>query len=377
MTDPQVLALKAFHEAMYLATYHLSHTSERILEPLTATWRMRGKTSIKKWLFNIAPSIRMLANGIDSLCKIIKPIHLWFIESDNEAWITWSKSTEYRDCNTPLREILSEFNRVTSTTTVPQLNGWSDDSSYHAIALEHTRRFLRVVLDTACPLVLKSLQDFMIPSQLDLLRNSQRRAQEEWLKNLFAGEPSTDRTKLDEFASLLMPHDLKSNDLSFSWLLLRELLSGKPSILLPAEEYTRLLAELKREMRLMESAATGLPGDGRREKDVESSIGIKNPKSPPVQLSEPSDPVFVLGKEKPRLTQSRYKVIYVLCERFPGRIKLDVLRKKCNTESPNQTLRAIAELDDDWASVISFPGDEGYGEGYGLVYPKDSPQVPT
>ena len=157
---------------------------------------------------------------------------------------------------------------------------------------------------------------------------------------------------------------------------LPRVVASHPGMVIDSAGFSQIQQQLERESVVAFRPITQSGPNGRRfESDLGAAAGSSDfPTVPPVILGEPSDPVTVLGQEKPRLTRARYIVIKALRDAFPGRLKLDLLRRKCNAATPNQTLRDITKIDSDWESVISFPkASESYGEGYGLVYPSKSP----
>lgn len=106
--------------------------------------------------------------------------------------------------------------------------------------------------------------------------------------------------------------------------------------------------------------------------------GAPRPGPPPrtfatLILGGPEDAPFVNGREKRLLTPARYCVLRVLREANPKRLKTRDLKrrlKRCGLEGvpsdPVNVLKGLARLDDDWRSLILFPGAKGSGLGYGL-----------
>jgi len=88
----------------------------------------------------------------------------------------------------------------------------------------------------------------------------------------------------------------------------------------------------------------------------------------PVTFDEDSFPVVMGVRKDRRLTRVRRNVMRVLCDAYPIRLKLEELKAKSGSGDADKRLREIAEIDDDWKEVISFP--QSYGEGYGIIWPK-------
>jgi hypothetical protein len=84
----------------------------------------------------------------------------------------------------------------------------------------------------------------------------------------------------------------------------------------------------------------------------------------PVILAGPDDAPIVRGKEKEVLTPGQYRVVKVLVEAFPERIRGELLARKSGTEDPVGMIDRLSR-DKDWASVLSKPG-KAHG-GYGIV----------
>jgi len=66
-----------------------------------------------------------------------------------------------------------------------------------------------------------------------------------------------------------------------------------------------------------------------------------------------------LGKEKPSLTTAQYDVVKALHEAGPKGLSKDELDKKSLHEDARKILKRLAEADNDWERVISFPGKAG------------------
>jgi hypothetical protein len=85
------------------------------------------------------------------------------------------------------------------------------------------------------------------------------------------------------------------------------------------------------------------------------------PPSPRVVLSGPGKPPLVLGKKKPVLTPARYNVVQALLDAGEGGLGKDELDKKSGHTDARKILKAVADSDPDWASVIHFPVRKGKG----------------
>jgi hypothetical protein len=87
-----------------------------------------------------------------------------------------------------------------------------------------------------------------------------------------------------------------------------------------------------------------------------------------VILYGPFDEPRVLGTPKPALGKVRHKVIKTLIEAGDDGLSLDELRNQSTHMGARNVLTGIARKDDDWRSVIWFPGRSRVG-GYRIDHP--------
>ena len=77
-------------------------------------------------------------------------------------------------------------------------------------------------------------------------------------------------------------------------------------------------------------------------------------------LQGKDQPVFVLGKEKPRLRPAQYRVIKKLVDAGADGLNKDGLEGG-GDGGARSTLKTLMKSDPDWAAVIAFPGKAGRG----------------
>lgn len=88
---------------------------------------------------------------------------------------------------------------------------------------------------------------------------------------------------------------------------------------------------------------------------------------PRVRLYGPDDPVFIDGKNAGTLWEHERNVIGVLMH---GSFDLKTLREKLGfskKSSPHKTLAALARRSPLWRRVLTFPGRDRRGGGYGIA----------
>jgi hypothetical protein len=83
------------------------------------------------------------------------------------------------------------------------------------------------------------------------------------------------------------------------------------------------------------------------------------PPQPPVVLNGQGEPVFVLGHEKPALTDAQYDVVQALCEAGEAGLNKDELVTKSGRGDARGILSRLAEKDTEWNIVLSRPGKPG------------------
>jgi hypothetical protein len=102
-----------------------------------------------------------------------------------------------------------------------------------------------------------------------------------------------------------------------------------------------------------DGAATGEQVEKRREHRPDNE--------PSVVLGRTTDPVNILGKEKPQLTMQQYDVVKSLLNAGErGLTKDELVTRSCHTDARG-ILKRLADSDPDWEKVISFAGRAGGG----------------
>jgi hypothetical protein len=86
-----------------------------------------------------------------------------------------------------------------------------------------------------------------------------------------------------------------------------------------------------------------------------------------VQLEGDGRPVIVLGKQKPKLLATQYKVVEALVAAGETGLTKDQLVKESGCGDARGILRRLADSDPDWAAVIQFAG--GTGRRYRIARP--------
>ena len=78
-------------------------------------------------------------------------------------------------------------------------------------------------------------------------------------------------------------------------------------------------------------------------------------------LGRPTDPVKVLGKDKPQLTMQQYDVVKSLLNAGERGLTKDELVTRSRHTDARGILKRLADSDPDWEEVISFAGRTGGG----------------